>query len=174
MRVRNTFAIFLVSAFWHGANWTFIIWGFLNALYFLPLLLSGKNRVNLDIVAAGKMFPTVKDFFKMILTFVLIAFSRIFFRSPSVTVAFEYIQGIFTGPFLQEMFIPKGANLFNYVITFGFIALLFIIEWLQREKPHALYIGNLNKFFRWGIYTFFIVLIVFFGVSEQGFVYFQF
>jgi alginate O-acetyltransferase complex protein AlgI len=173
-RVRNTFAIFLVSAFWHGANWTFLIWGFLNAVYFLPLLLAKKNRINLDIVAAGKMFPSAKDFFKMLLTFVLIAFSRIFFRSPTVTIAFEYIKGMFAGPFFTGVFMPKGANTFQFFLCFLFIGILFLVEWLQREKPHALYIPNLNKFFRWSIYVFFIALIVFFGVSERGFVYFQF
>jgi alginate O-acetyltransferase complex protein AlgI len=174
VRVRNTFAIFIVSAFWHGANWTFIIWGLLNAIYFLPLLLSGKNRVNMDIVAAGKRFPSIKDFGKMLLTFILIAFARIFFRSPSVGVAFMYIKNMFTGPFFTGAIMPKGANLFQYVLTFFFIGLLFLVEWLQREKPHSLYIGHLNKYFRWSIYVFFIVLIVFFGVSERGFVYFQF
>ena len=57
MKVRNTFAIFLVSGFWHGANWTFIIWGALNAIYFLPLLFTNNNRKNLGVVAEGKLFP---------------------------------------------------------------------------------------------------------------------
>jgi alginate O-acetyltransferase complex protein AlgI len=174
IRVRNTFAIFLVSAFWHGANWTFIIWGLLNAIYFLPLLLARKNRVNLDIVAAGKMFPSIKDFGKMLLTFILIAFSRIFFRSPTVAIAFAYIKNMFTGPFFTGAIMPKGANLFQYLLTFCFIGLLFLVEWLQREKPHGLFVGHLNKYFRWSLYLFFIVLVVFFGVSERGFVYFQF
>ncbi|MBF1097142.1 MAG: MBOAT family protein, partial [Riemerella sp.] len=54
MKVRNTFVIFVVSGFWHGANWTFIAWGLLNAIYFLPLLLTSKNRVNLGVVADGR------------------------------------------------------------------------------------------------------------------------
>ena len=64
MKVRNTFAIFLVSGFWHGANWTFIAWGFINACYFLPLLLLKQNRNNTDTVAQGKILPTIKEFFK--------------------------------------------------------------------------------------------------------------
>ena len=61
MKVRNTFIIFIVSGFWHGANWTFIVWGALNAIYFLPLLLTKKNRNHIDIVAKGKQFPTLYE-----------------------------------------------------------------------------------------------------------------
>lgn len=174
IRVRNTFAIFLVSAFWHGANWTFIIWGLLNAIYFLPLLLSGKNRVNLDIVAAGKWLPSTKDFLKMLLTFILIAFSRIFFRAPTVTIAFSYIYNMFTKPFFSGSFMPKQANSFQYFLCFLFIVILFLVEWIQREKPHGLFLNNTHKALRWSFYVFFITLIMFFGVSERGFVYFQF
>ena len=66
MKVRNTFIIFIVSGFWHGANWTFIVWGALNAIYFLPLLLLNKNRTNTDTVAQGKYLPTFKEFFNMV------------------------------------------------------------------------------------------------------------
>src|SRR4030095_12748930 len=69
MKVRNTFIIFLVSGFWHGANWTFIIWGALNAIYFLPLLLLNKNRNNLETVAQGKYLPTPRELINMGLTF---------------------------------------------------------------------------------------------------------
>ena len=62
MKVRNTFIIFIVSGFWHGANWTFVVWGALNALYFLPLLLTNSNRNNLHIVAEGKFLPSLKRY----------------------------------------------------------------------------------------------------------------
>ena len=83
--VRNTFIIFLVSGFWHGANWTFIIWGFLNALYFLPLLLVKRNRRNLDIVAENRVLPTIKELLSMLTTFFLTVFAWIFFRAESVS-----------------------------------------------------------------------------------------
>ena len=78
MKVRNTFVIFLVSGFWHGANWTFIIWGAINALYFLPLLLTNNNRKNLGVVADGKLLPSIREFFAMISTFILTVFAWIF------------------------------------------------------------------------------------------------
>ncbi|GGZ53541.1 O-acyltransferase [Mesonia mobilis] len=75
MKVRNTFIIFLVSGFWHGANWTFIVWGGLNALYFLPLLLRGNNRNHLEVVAYDRWFPSFKELFQIGITFILTVFA---------------------------------------------------------------------------------------------------
>ena len=99
--VRNTFIIFLVSGFWHGANWTFIIWGFLNALYFLPLLLIKRNRKNLDIVAENRVLPSIRELLSMFTTFSLTVFAWIFFRAESVSQAFSYIDRIFTKDLLR-------------------------------------------------------------------------
>ena len=96
MKLRNTFIIFLVSGFWHGANWTFIIWGGLNALYFLPSMLLNKNRMNLGTVAEGKLLPSVKDLLNMSITFALTLFAWIFFRAENVQHAFQYISQIFS------------------------------------------------------------------------------
>src|SRR5690554_7687979 len=78
MKVRNVFIIFIVSGFWHGANWTFIVWGALNAIYFLPLLLTNRNRKHLEVVAEGEVLPSIKEFFLMLLTFGLTVFAWIF------------------------------------------------------------------------------------------------
>ncbi|MEO0044942.1 MAG: hypothetical protein RL705_133, partial [Bacteroidota bacterium] len=94
MRIRNTFIIFLVSGFWHGANWTFLIWGFLNALFIMPSILMKTNRNNLNIVAQGQLFPTLKELFSMLLTFSLTVFAWIFFRSENVHQALQYIGKI--------------------------------------------------------------------------------
>lgn len=93
-RVRNTFIIFIVSGFWHGANWTFVIWGFLNALYFLPLLLTENNRKNLDVVAPGKNIPSLKEFISIGGTFILTVFAWIFFRAENIEHAFSIISNI--------------------------------------------------------------------------------
>ncbi|SVC13370.1 uncharacterized protein METZ01_LOCUS266224, partial [marine metagenome] len=79
-QIRNVFAIFIISGFWHGANWTFIIWGLLNAIYFLPLLLLNKNRNHLGVVAEGKLFPSLKELYSIFLTFILTVLAWIFFR----------------------------------------------------------------------------------------------
>ncbi len=93
MTIRNIFIIFAVSGFWHGANWTFIIWGLLNAVYYLPLLLSERNRSHLGQVAEDRFLPSLSEIFSMITTFTLTCFAWIFFRSESLLHATSYILG---------------------------------------------------------------------------------
>jgi len=92
MKIRNTFIIFIVSGFWHGANWTFVIWGFLNALYIMPSIIFKTNRNNLEIVAKGKYLPTIKEFIAISITFSLTVFAWIFFRASDVTHAFYKVS----------------------------------------------------------------------------------
>jgi alginate O-acetyltransferase complex protein AlgI len=172
-KVRNNFIIFIVSGFWHGANWTFIVWGSLNALYFLPLLLQKRNRQNLGIVAQGKLLPSFKELSAMIVTFSMTMFAWIFFRAESVSHAFNFItnmfsRSIFTIP--NDVFGERGIE------TLVLIIIMVTIEWLQREKQHALehlYLLGMRPL-RWVLYgTLVVVLIVFSGVQQQ-FIYFQF
>ena len=100
--VRNTFIVFLVCGLWHGANWTFIAWGLINAIYFLPLLLLGKNRKNIDTVAQGKILPSIKELFQMGITFALATLGWIFFRADSIGQAFAYIGNIFSKSLISD------------------------------------------------------------------------
>ncbi|NNK81360.1 MAG: MBOAT family protein, partial [Flavobacteriales bacterium] len=97
IKVRNVLIIFLVSGFWHGANWTFIAWGGINALYFLPVLLTKRNRKNTDTVAQGRLLPSLTELFQMLITFVLTLIAWIFFRADSVSIAFQYIETMIGG-----------------------------------------------------------------------------
>ena len=178
MKIRNTFIIFIISGFWHGANWTFIIWGALNAIYFLPLLLNDKNRVNLETVAHGKFFPTPKEFFSMMLTFLLTTLAWIFFRAQTVTQALHYIKNMYMG-FTQYkshqetlFFINKRISMFLLLI----IGLFFIMEWLGREKQYALAEFGFKwpKVARWTAYCFIIWVVFYLSGKEQQFIYFQF
>lgn len=169
MQIRNIFVIFLLSGFWHGANWTFLMWGFLNALYFLPLLLTNKNRVNLDVVAKNRWLPNFKESIQMLFTFGLTVFAWIFFRANSVTSALNYIKGIFT----ESLFsLPEIRPTFLIFLVFFFI----IIEWLGREGNFALdnFRKQGNRFFRWSFVILVLVLLFVFGKEEQQFIYFQF
>ena len=87
--VRNTFVIFLVSGLWHGANWTFVVWGAFHALLFLPLILMGKNRTHRDTVAADRVLPTLKECGQMLLTFILATIGWVIFRAESITAAWD-------------------------------------------------------------------------------------
>lgn len=171
MKIRNTFIIFLVSGFWHGANWTFIVWGALNAFYFLPLMLTNSNRNNLEIVAQGKWFPTVREIVGMVSTFLMAVFGWIFFRSNDLTHAFSYIGKMFTTNFFKAPKIPELA----YLSIFFIIFMLFV-EWIGRESNYALERIDKIKFvpFRWVFYSLLIVCIIVLSGKEQEFIYFQF
>jgi D-alanyl-lipoteichoic acid acyltransferase DltB (MBOAT superfamily) len=172
MKVRNTFIIFIVSGFWHGANWTFIAWGFLNAIYFLPLLLSKTNRANIEIVAEGKTLPDWREVIRILVTFTLTVFAWIFFRSESISQALGYIGNIFINqnPFAIP-YLFRSAILLILLISF-----LIIIEWNGREQQFGLArIGfKWAKSLRISFYLIISLLIFFFSGSEQQFIYFQF
>ncbi len=171
MKVRNTFVIFLVSGFWHGANWTFIIWGALNALYFLPLLLRNQNRDNLDIVAEGRLLPSLKDFSKILLTFSLTLLAWVFFRAASVSDAISILNTIFSSSLFAMPQVPLRA-----LLILGLITVFMIIEWLGREQQYAIESVNVNfsKPARWAVYYSIVFLIFIFAGKGQTFIYFQF
>lgn len=169
IKIRNIFIIFLVTGFWHGANWTFVAWGFINACYFLPLMLMKQNRKYLDVVAEGKILPSIKEFFQMGLTFFITCMARVFFRSESISGAFHYIRIMFSTSLLTIPSILPG-RLIPAIILFV------VIEWIQREKHHALQIENfkLPEVVKWGIYYALLIIIIVFGGTQQEFFYFQF
>lgn len=173
MSIRNTFVIFLVSGFWHGANWTFLIWGALNALYFLPLLLAKKNRRHLEAVARGRHLPTPRETVAMAGTFALTVFAWIFFRADNLDQAFTYIAGIFT-PSLFTLPIFPGSD---DAITTALLILLFLtIEWFGREREYAIQDLGLRwkRPLRHALYYALILSLFWFGVGNQQFIYFQF
>ncbi|OFY66276.1 MAG: acyltransferase [Bacteroidetes bacterium RIFCSPLOWO2_02_FULL_36_8] len=171
-KIRNTLIVFLLSGFWHGANWTFIVWGALNALFFLPLLLSNKNRQNLGTVAEGKKFPSFKEFTGMLTTFLLVLVGWIFFRAENISHAIEIFSEIFSSSILYIPELPRKVFLLAPLIS-----ILLVIEWIGRNNPYPIYetAKRWHWFFRW---TFYAVLIFILGMymhtSETPFIYFQF
>ena len=176
MKIRNTFIIFLVSGFWHGANWTFIAWGFLNALYFLPLLLLNKNRVHTDTVAEGKIVASFKEIFQILTTFFITVIAWVFFRADNISMAFDYTRRIFSESIISIPVIPQGANMSRYIVTIVLFILFISIEWFQRTKQHGLELEGveISKGIRWGIYFIIILLILSIPGNQQEFIYFQF
>ena len=180
MKVRNTLAIFLVSGFWHGANWTFIIWGALNAIYFLPLLLTNNNRKNLGVVAEGKILPSRRELVAMLSTYILTVFTWIFFRAENIGHAFIYIKGIFNMSFFESIQIITSLNdLFNLLTTIMLIIVLLISEWLTRQHKHPMEYfakNETNRTLRYILYSLMTIIIIFFGnfIDSRQFIYFQF
>lgn len=172
-KIRNTLIIFVVSGFWHGANWTFIIWGTINALYFLPLLLTSRNRQNIDIAAGDNLIPSFKEIRSIIFTFILTTFAWIFFRAEDINHAINYISGVFSiSIFEVPEFAGRSTALKTVIIIFIFI----FIEWIGRNQSYAIKkIGSSwSRLPRWGFYfILFLFIIAFYGGKEE-FIYFDF
>jgi len=170
MKIRNTFIIFIVSGFWHGANWTFIAWGFLNALFILPSVLFQTNRKHLDTVAQGRYLPNLKELAAMTASFAATVFAWIFFRARDLGDAFSYLKHIFApNPAANPLDNSPDAII---ILTIFMMA----IEWLGRERQYAIsHLGaNWGRLPRWLFYFGLISLIFLFSGKEQKFIYFQF
>ena len=174
LSVRNTFVVFVVSGFWHGANWTFIVWGALNALYFLPLLLFGQNRRHLDVVAAGRRLPSPLEFLQIPLTFALTLVAWVFFRARDLPQAFTYLAGM-CNP--TRFHLSAALHDVPALITLVLLTFLIAMEWMGRHQPFALARTGLRwpRPLRWFLYAFIIFLIgMFMPTTETPFIYFQF
>ncbi len=164
---RNTMIIFLLSGLWHGANWTFVVWGAFHALLFLPLLLTGSNRRYLGDVAQGRILPSAKESLSMLVTFALVVIGWIIFRADTIGDAYEYIVRMFASG--QWCMPVHGKEPLCYAV------IMLIAEWLQRKREHALQLDGVKK--RWiriTIYYAIIVAILWQESSSVQFIYFQF
>lgn len=162
--IRNTFVIFLLSGLWHGANWTYVVWGIYHALFFIPLILLNRTK-SYQGTATWKHIPQI------LLTFVIVTIGWIIFRAPSIEDAYRYIyltcqMSIFSIPILlTKMY---------YIPILIAITMLFFIEWLQRNKNHALSLSHYNWSVRWCAYVSISIFIIVFGAFNESFIYFQF
>lgn len=166
--IRNTFIVYLVSGLWHGANWTFVIWGLYHACLFLPLILTGRNKKYKDTIADGKYIPTWKEIGQIVCTFVLVTFGWIIFRADSIEQASLIFSKIFT-------YKPLSIDFTNeYALYILLSIIMFVVEWFQRKQEHALCFTKSPKWIR--IMVCFIVLLCIFAFwgNEQTFIYSQF
>jgi D-alanyl-lipoteichoic acid acyltransferase DltB (MBOAT superfamily) len=168
MQVRNTFIIFLVSGFWHGANWTFIAWGFLNAIYFLPLLLLNKNRNNLEDIHFNWNFSGLKTILQILITFSMSTFAWIFFRAKSLSAALEYLNNMFTNLNFDSQYLNNARYAPELLWLIGAFILF---EWFNKYKtePISGKYENIKLLFC-------ILAILALGVFSdyKEFIYFQF
>ncbi len=177
-QIRNVFIIFIVSGFWHGANWTFIIWGALNALYFLPLMITNSNRSNINIVAEGRYLPSIRDGLAILSTFTLTVFAWIFFRANSLQTAYSFIRNMLIG-FLDITSYSQSIRLIQGKIGYSiiFIMIFFVlIEWFGREGKFAIekFSAKWPSTIRYSFYYALVILIFWLGGNQQEFIYFQF
>ncbi len=171
-KIRNIFVIFIVSGFWHGANWTFIIWGLLNALYILPSVIFNTNRNNLEIVAKGRILPNLRELMSIAITFCLTTLAWIFFRAQDLGQAVRYISRmVFFTRFPRTTGLATSPN--NVIL----IVLIFVlIEWSGRENKYAIEKLAITypRYVRYAFYFTLIVAIFIYSGKEQQFIYFQF
>lgn len=165
LAVRNVFIIFIVSGFWHGADWTFIIWGLNHALLYLPLFLFTKNRLYKgEIIAKNSSLLPIKDFFNVLFTYFLTTLSWVFFRSDSVSASFEYLLLLFT-----KFSIPD-------TLRSGMLPVIIILvfDWIMRSDERNP-LNFKSKIFRWTVYTsIYIAILVSVDQNPTQFIYFQF
>ena len=166
--IRNTFIVFLVCGLWHGANWTFVAWGFINALYFIPRLVRGRSAKNAESAAGRRILPGLKESLQMGSTFVLATFAWIFFRADSITQALSYIGHIFS---LSLFVIPKDSGAATILPP---LVVMLALEWLRKDKLHPLESLAMRPILRWSVYYALLGCILYVAGSRQQFIYFQF
>ena len=167
--IRNTFIIFLVSGFWHGANWTFIAWGTYHAILFLPLILTGKNRKYTNQVAEKRWLPSLKETGQMLLTFFLAVVGWIIFRAESIGQAWEYVCGMCNASIINMPMMYVGTKKSLMLAT-----VMLVLEWLTRRKEHALQYSR--RFPSWAAWIFsmlMVLLMLEYAGNSQSFIYFQ-
>ncbi|SFT41562.1 D-alanyl-lipoteichoic acid acyltransferase DltB, MBOAT superfamily [Algoriphagus locisalis] len=169
--LRNILIIFLVSGFWHGANWTFIAWGGINAVLFIPLFWFGKNRVHLGIVAQNRAFPTFYELGQVLLTFSVTTLAWIFFRSPDLSTAGTYLSQLFSASILTKPQMDIRVYLF-----ICWVLIFIILEWMGRREEYAIQKMAFSKpaLIRYGLYYGLVMAVFLFARKEQEFIYFQF
>lgn len=169
--LRNIFIIFLVSGFWHGANWTFVVWGGIHAALFIPLYLFGKNRIHIGIVAQNSVLPSFYEFGQMLVTFTLVTLAWVFFRSPDISSAMGYIHGLFG----ISMFQKPQMDIRVYLFLIWVLVFL-ILEWAGRREEFAIQKMAFRKpaLVRYGLYYGLVMAVFLFAKKEQEFIYFQF
>lgn len=164
--IRNILITFTVSGFWHGANWTFITWGFINGLYYIPLMLLNKQKMHTGTVAQNNLFPSIKETCQILITFFFTLIAWVFFRAETIQHAFSYLTHMFS----TSLFVfPEDQK--RHITL---IIILLIIEWFQRKKEHGFQIDNYATLIRWPLYCILALVILNYFGEEKTFIYFQF
>lgn len=162
---------FTICGIWHGANWTYVLFGFLHGCYFIPLIFKGTMNKK-KVIKTDRMLPTFSELLNIAMTFGVVMLTFIIFRAESITKAFDYIRLLFS----TSLFKMPVVDLISVAICQLFVTFMFLTEWMHRDKQHGLELSAmLNAKKRWALYTFILFSLLFFGLfSDNQFIYFQF
>ena len=160
----NILIVFIVSGLWHGANLTFVFWGFIHALFVIPVILFWPKHVEFS---KERKWPTVRELFNIVFTFLIVVLAWVFFRAETIADAFQYLEIIFSKSIATMPYIPRSVVLYLFIYM--------VLEWLQRHRDHVLDIAHLkNKYVRYSIYYVITFCLFYFAGDLQPFIYFQF
>lgn len=170
--ILNTFVIFFVSGFWHGASWNFIVWGGIHAIGFIPSILSGKSKLyTKDTVATNQILPSLSDTFRIVCTFLFVTLAWLFFRLNTLDGALEYLQRIVSSIYdypKQLLFEFEGKRQIIFVL------LLLTADWYLRFNERSLRVPK-NIFVRWSVYLLLMcIMVLYMNTDSSNFIYFQF
>ena len=176
MIIRNILIVFFLSGLWHGANWTFVIWGLYNGIIIALLTLLNLNHKRSAIISEKRFFPPLKEFGQILITFALVVIGWIFFRAEDLTQAVDYIANLCDSSIVSmPNFRDLGLSFIKLTYTLFFIVLLQLIDWIQRKQDFGLEISNVKyRPIRWSIYIIFLLIFSVFAGGQEAFIYFQF
>ena len=176
MVIRNILIVFFLSGLWHGANWTFVVWGLYNGIIIALLTLLNLNHKRSAIISEKRFFPPLKEFGQILITFVLVVIGWIFFRAEDLTQAVDYIANLCDSSIVSmPNFRDLGLSFIKLTYTLFFIVLLQLIDWIQRKQDFGLEISNVKyRPIRWSIYIIFLLIFSVFAGGQEAFIYFQF
>lgn len=166
----NTFVVFTVCGIWHGANWTFIVWGVYNALLFVPYVLFFKNKTRKNI-PDNVLLPSLRDSIQVLITFFFVTIGWIIFNSASMGDAIGYLMGCFD--FRSLFALPTGIGLSQLFATFAILFVVFIFEWVEKDKDYAMQ-AKLPGWCRVCVLYLLIYLLIFNRAGTADFIYLQF
>lgn len=163
---------FLIIGLWHGANWTFVCFGFLHGCYFIPLIIRGTINKKVQ-VQSDKMLPSFSEFRNMLATFILVAITNIIFRADNISQALDYYKHIFS---LSIFSFPSLKINMNTISAIIFSCMTLLIEWLGKKQEYAItvLVRKFSKPVRWAFYYAIAIIIFLFAAKEQQFIYLQF
>ena len=162
--IRNTMIIFAVCGFWHGASWTFVVWGIYHGLLFIPLILTGGNKRYKGVICENSVVPSMREIGGVIMTFIAVMLGWILFRSETISQGVGYICGIFDASVFS---IPGFINIKVLILTI----FMFIVEWHGRKHEFAFNVEAIRSaWVRRGIYLFVLLLIFLFGRTSECFI----
>jgi D-alanyl-lipoteichoic acid acyltransferase DltB (MBOAT superfamily) len=171
----NLFITFMISGLWHGANWTFIVWGALHGFYLVFALITADSRNNFNKSLGLTKNSALLKWMQSISVFVLVSFAWIFFRAATIQDAFTLIQNAFIINSSQLSATMFSGNYYEFFLGVFFIILLLIIEWTKRGRKMREYVDKQPAWIRYSLYLLIVLVIINFGVfGGNNFIYFQF